>query len=162
MMAARTKKDRRRGNPVDPGFKIDDSPFYWLARVSGRYTLKMDVVLKRIGMDVPRWRILMLLSEHDASSVSELSEHAVIRLSTMTKIINRMKAAGYVDTKTSATDGRVTKVLLLGKGRLAVKQVRAQAGLIFEQAFRDLPDLQLEKLNDVLRKIFQNLENQAG
>jgi hypothetical protein len=65
----------RRADPVDPDFKIASSPFYWLARVDGRYTLAMDAVLKRIGMDVPRWRILMLLTEHSPASVSELSEH---------------------------------------------------------------------------------------
>ena len=77
----------------------------------------------------------------------------------MTKIVHRMKADGYVDTRVSATDGRVTEVLLLPKGRQSVKQVRAQAGRIFQQAFHDLSDSQLAGLNDVLRQIFQNLEN---
>jgi len=149
----------RKANPVDPDFEIAASPFYWLARVAGRYALRMDAVLKRIGMDVPRWRVLMLLTEHSPASVGDLAEHAIIRMSTMTKIVRRMKADGYVDTRVSATDGRVTEVLLLPKGRQSVKQVRAQAGRIFQQGFHDLSDSQLAALNEVLRQIFQNLES---
>ena len=80
----------------------------------------------------------------------------------MTKIVHRMKADGYVDTRVSATDGRVTEVLLLPKGRQSVKQVRAQAGRVFQQAFYNLNDSQLVGLNDVLRQIFHNLENAGG
>lgn len=149
----------RRANPLDPEFQVASSPFYWLARVDGRYALSMDLVLKRIGMDVPRWRVLMLLAEHSPASVSELSEHAIIRLSTMTKIILRMKAEGQVDTRASEADGRVTEVLLTAKGREALEQVRAQAGRIFKQAFYDLNDSQIAGLNDLLRRIFNNLEN---
>jgi MarR family transcriptional regulator, organic hydroperoxide resistance regulator len=159
MTEGRRTANWRRADPVDPEFKIASSPFYWLARVEGRYTLGMDAVLKRIEMDVPRWRVLMLLTEHSPASVSELSEHAIIRLSTMTKIVLRMKAEGYVDTRVSATDGRVTEVLLMPKGQQAVKQVRAQAGRIFQQAFRDLSASQLAGLNDALQKIFHNLDN---
>jgi DNA-binding MarR family transcriptional regulator len=149
----------RKANPVDPAFKIVNSPFYWLARVDGRYALSMDAVLKKVGMDVPRWRVLMLLTEHSPASVSELAEHAIIRLSTMTKIILRMKAEDYVETRPSVADGRVTEVLLTEKGRQAVEQVRTQAGRIFQQAFHDLDDPMIKTLNEVLQHIFHNLEN---
>jgi DNA-binding MarR family transcriptional regulator len=77
----------------------------------------------------------------------------------MTKIILRMKTEGYVDTRPSAADGRVTEVLLMPKGQQTVKLVRTQAGRIFQQAFRDLSASQLAELNEVLRKIFHNLDN---
>jgi DNA-binding MarR family transcriptional regulator len=156
-----TKPYRQHANPVDAEFRIDASPFYWLARTTGRYVLSMDAVLKRIGMDVPRWRILMLLTEQSPASVSELAEHAIIRLSTMTKIVLRMKADGYVETRPSEVDGRVTEVLLTPKGSQAVEQVRAQAGRIFEQAFQDIDDTHMIALNEVLKHIFCNLENRS-
>ena len=150
---------RQKAHPTDPAFEIANSPFYWLARVTGRYELTMDVVLKRIGMDVPRWRVLMLLTEHSPASVSQLAEHSIIRLSTMTKIVLRMKADGYVETRVSEADGRVTEVLLTPHGLKAVEQVRAQAGRIFEQAFRDIDESEMRTLIDTLRHIFGNLEN---
>ncbi len=159
MAQDRSADHRRKANPADPAFRIVSFPFYWLARVDGRYALSLDAVLKKIGMDVPRWRILMQLIEHSPASVSELAEHAIIRLSTMTKIILRMKAEDYVETRPSAVDGRVTEVLLTEKGRKAVEQVRTQASRIFQQAFHDLDDSQINTLNETLRHIFHNLEN---
>ena len=154
-----TQPSRQTANPTDPKFEIANSPFYWLARTTGRYVLTMDAVLKRIGMDVPRWRVLMLLTEHSPASVSELAEHSIIRLSTMTKIVLRMKADGYVETRVSEADGRVTEVLLTPHGLKAVEQVRAQAGRIFEQAFHDIDDSKMRTLNDTLKHVFSNLEN---
>lgn len=158
-MAERPKEfDRRRANPTDPAFEIAASPFYWLARTTGRYVLRMDVVLKRIGMDVPRWRVLMLLTQQSPSSVSELAEHAVIRLSTMTKIVLRMKVEGFVETRVSEYDGRVTEVLLTAEGSAKVEQIRTQAGRIYEQAFRDIGDVEMHKFNQTLMHIFTNLD----
>lgn len=61
-------------------------------------------------MDIPRWRILFILKENGESSISEISIHAIAKLSTITKIVYRMKADGLVETNTSASDGRVTQV----------------------------------------------------
>ena len=150
---------RRRANPDDPEFEIASSPFYWLARTTSRYELSMDAVLKRIGMDVPRWRVLMLLEEHSPASVSALADHAIARLSTMTKLVLRMKSEGYVETRVSEKDGRVTEVLLTQKGHDALDQVRVYAGRIFEQAFRDIDDEQIQGLNALMQHILRNLEN---
>jgi DNA-binding MarR family transcriptional regulator len=159
MASRQTQPYHKKANPTDPTFEIASSPFYWLARTTGRYVLAMDAVLKRIGMDVPRWRVLMLLTEQSPASVSVLAEHAIIRLSTMTKIVLRMKADGYVETRVSEADGRVTEVLLTPHGLKAVEQVRAQAGRIFEQAFHDIDDTEMQALNETLKHIFDNLEN---
>jgi DNA-binding MarR family transcriptional regulator len=159
-MAQRPKATfRRRANPADPAFEIAGSPFYWLARTTARYELSMDSVLKRIGMDVPRWRVLMLLEEHSPASVSALAEHAIARLSTMTKLVLRMKGEGYVETRVSERDGRVTEVLLTQKGHDALDHVRIYAGRIFEQAFRDVDDGRIDDLNRLMQDILRNLDN---
>ena len=108
------------------------------------------------------WRTLSVLQSVGPMRLGELAAHSRVSQPTMTKIVHRMKAEGYVDTRASATDGRVTEVLLMPKGRQSVKQVRAQAGRIFQQAFYNLSDSQLTGLNDVLQQIFQNLENADG
>ena len=81
-------------DPLDGDFEMANWPFYWITRVSRRYTHDMEDVLKKIGMDVARWRVLMILNEINPASVSELADHAVIKLSTMTKTVIRMQADG--------------------------------------------------------------------
>jgi len=149
---------RARADPADPLFELARSPFFWLSRVSGRYVLDMEVVLRRVGMDVPHWRVLMILHELDPASVSAIADLAVIKLSTMTRIVQRMQAEGLVVCAPRASDARVTEVRLTPAGAQAVERVRGPASRIFHQAFGQVSDAELETLTAVLRRLFDNLE----
>lgn len=145
-----------RADPASADFKLRDSPLYWLARVAGRYGLDMDIVLKRIGMDVPRWRVLAILTEHEPASVSELCDHAVIRLSTMTRIVKRLSDGGLVTTRSRDSDARVTEVSLTQAGRSAAVSVHAQASRIFRHGFDGFSAAEVAILNDMLQRLFKN------
>ena len=97
-----SKKRLSRYNPASEDFHKEEFPFYWLARVHGRYTLSMEKLLKKIDLDIPRWRVLNILFENNEASISDISEHAIAKLSTVTKIVYRMKDDGLVDTRPSA------------------------------------------------------------
>ena len=150
---------RRRADPADPTFELAHSPFYWLSRVSGRYVLDMGAALKRVRMDVPRWRVLMILHENDPASVSTIADLAVIKLSTMTRIVQRMQAEGLVSCAPRATDARVTEVRLTPAGSAAMERVRGQASRIFRHAFHDVSDKEMLVFIDVLQRLFENLES---
>ncbi|GBQ99741.1 MarR family transcriptional regulator [Acetobacter nitrogenifigens DSM 23921 = NBRC 105050] len=117
----------------------------------------MDAHLKPIGMDVPRWRVINILSEHESAPISLIADLAVTRVSTMTKLVYRMQAEGLTTTSVSPTDGRVTIVSLTDEGRAALEKVRAKAGLIFQRAFHDIPDSEIESLMKMVKKIYDNI-----
>jgi DNA-binding MarR family transcriptional regulator len=146
-----------RFDPTSPDFAKEEFPFYWLARVYGVYTLEMEKALKSVGMDVPRWRTLMVLSERGSSSVSEISLHAVAKLPTVTKLVYRMKADGLVDTATSEQDARVTIVHITEAGRRALELSKIAIQHIFVRSFVGLTPLQIRKLNEGLHQILDNL-----
>lgn len=150
--------DLRTADPADPRFRMTHSPFYWIAKVGGRYALDMDVVLKRIGMDIARWRILMTLTELQPASVSQLADHAVARLSTIAKTVQRLEQAGYVRTATRSTDGRVTEVFLTAAGDDVVARIRGQASRVFLQAFDGVEPAKVGELITVLETVFRRLE----
>jgi DNA-binding MarR family transcriptional regulator len=153
---------RRQADPADSLFELEHSPFYWLSRVSGRYVLDMGAALRRVGMDVPRWRVLMILHEHDPASVSTIADLAVIKLSTTTRIVQRMQAEGLVTCAPRPTDARVTEVRLTAAGSRAMEQVRGQASRIFRQAFDDISDKEMTVFIAVLQRLFDNLESPPG
>jgi DNA-binding MarR family transcriptional regulator len=142
---------------MSPDFRIADWPFYLIARTAGRYEMDMEHALRRIGMDLPSWRALMLLHESNPSSVSEMAERAVMRLSTMTRVVQRLEKRGLVALARRAADARVTDVHITASGEEAVAQVRAVASRIYHSAFNDLDAADIETLNELLRKVFANL-----
>src|SRR4051812_17975434 len=97
MTTARTDPDAKlRGDPAHPAFRIDDWPFYLIARTARRYEMDMEQALRRIDMDLPSWRAMMLLHECSPSGVSEMAERAVSKLSTMTRVVQRLEKRGLV------------------------------------------------------------------
>lgn len=148
---------KRRGDPAYESFSIHDSPFYLISRVSGRYVLDMEAVLKPIGMDIPRWRTLMIVREREPSSVSEIAELAAIRLSTMTRVVQRLARQGLVRIEPRANDGRKTDVYLTAAGRAAVSQVRSIASRVYQSGFRDFTPAEIRTLNGLLARVFDNL-----
>ena len=147
-----------RANPAAPEFLLENSPFYWLTRVSGRYLLQMERHLKAIGMDVPRWRVLMILAEDEPATITTLSERSVVKLATMTRIVQRMEAAGLVTTEGSPTDGRVTQVCMTAAGREALARVRAEGSRVFAGTFADSEPGEVDALVRQLRRVFDKLD----
>ncbi|MDH1264796.1 MarR family transcriptional regulator [Pseudomonas sp. GD03944] len=152
-----SKTRRNRYNPISEEFHKEEFPFYWLVRVHARYTMRMEALLKKIDLDIPRWRVLNILYEAEQASISEISEFAVAKLSTITKIVYRMKDDGLVDTRQSDQDGRVTQVVITDKGRHAYFEMHETTAQVFHDGFKGLTEPQIRKLNQTLSMMFDNL-----
>lgn len=150
-------KKMRRYIPSSEEFCYEEFPFYWLARVQGIYIQQMEKALKKIGTDIPTWRVLFILKEQGKCSVSEISIHAITKLSTVTRIVYRMKAEGLIETNTHAEDGRVTEVSVTEKGQNLLVQAQKCTEKIFARSFDNISEGQLLKLNQTLEQIFKNL-----
>jgi DNA-binding MarR family transcriptional regulator len=148
---------KRRGDPAHPEFRIADWPFYLIARTARRYEMDMEEALRRIDMDVPSWRAIMLVHEQNPSSVSEIAERAVTRLSTMTRVIQRLEKRGLVRLATRTADARVTEVFITPQGEDIVEQVRAVASRIYQAVFKDMSAAEIETLNGLLLRVFNSL-----
>jgi DNA-binding MarR family transcriptional regulator len=100
---------------------------------------------------------MMLLHECSPSSVGEIAERAVIRLSTMTRVIQRLEKRGFATVSRRDSDARVTDVYITTEGEAVVEQVRAVASRIYQAAFKDLNAAEIETLNGLLLRVFDNL-----
>jgi DNA-binding MarR family transcriptional regulator len=155
--AAKAVGAKRRADPARAGFRIADYPFYLLARTAGRYAIDMENALRAIDMDLASWRALMVVSESNPSSVSEIADRAVVRLSTMTRVVQRLEKRGLLGISRRKNDARVTEVTITAAGRRAVRQARQIASRLYNLAFHDLQAAEIEAFNSLLRKVFRNL-----
>ncbi|MEK8028395.1 MAG: hypothetical protein RLY78_4133 [Pseudomonadota bacterium] len=147
-----------RHDPSSPDFVREEFPFYWLARLYGVYSMQMEQALKPIGLDIPIWRTLLILQQQgEAASMSEIALHAIAKLSTVTKLVYRMKAEGLVETATAEHDARVTMVRLAEPGREAIERGQLATRHIFQRSFDGLTPAQIRKLNETLHQMLDNL-----
>lgn len=152
-------KQLSRHNPASEDFVKDDFPFYWVARLNNIYHLHMERALRKVGADLPTWRILSILRENGTSSMSDISLHAVVKLPTITKIVYRLQERGLVLTSTSASDGRVTEVSLTPKGEEMLSRMRKATENIFLKGYAGLTPAKIERLNKMLMQVFDNLSH---
>lgn len=144
-------------DPARQDFEIQRWPFYHLARLNSLYSQRMDAALKPLGVDVPRWRVLALLDRNGPSTITQLSREAVSRISTMTKIIQRMTAENTVIVRPSPDDARSTEVVISPEGARILDTVKEKVGRIGRAAFDGTTLEQIEHFNQICQKLYANL-----
>lgn len=146
---------------ADPGsqkFRVDCYPFYLLNRAVGRYNVVIEGELRKIGIDIPTWRVLMVLGAKAPQPVGQVAKLAVINLSTMMRIVERMEKAGLVQSLASACDGRITQLDLTGLGRKKLAAARKLAAPIYQRLIRGFSARDFSSLLTLLNRLHDNLE----
>ena len=143
--------------PADSKFEFRKYPFYWVMRLGNRYTQVMEKKIKRVGMNITSWRVGMILKEYGVISMTDIATHAVGRLPTITKTVYRMQEQGLVDIRANKNDGRVTMVSITQEGKKLIDTVIEKTEKTINRAFEDMTKKEIEQLNELLKKIFDNL-----
>lgn len=163
--AARTSKRtdmNTRPSASDPTpaatFELERWPFYHIARLNAYYVQRLNSQLKPLGIDVVRWRVLSILSDAGTCPVSRLADETFMQVSTMGKLVQRMTAEGLVTSRTSRRDARVTAVTITDKGATMLADIRKRViDPIRKRAMHDVTEEEIETLNGVCDKLFDNL-----
>jgi DNA-binding MarR family transcriptional regulator len=157
-MSNRIKNAEQIAND-DAGFHREAFPFYWIVNVYARYTQIMEIELKKAQLDVSGFRVLMVTHQYGKASISQISEYAMAKMPTVTKIVGRLREDGLVTTANSENDARVTEVMLTELGRQKVEEASAQASKVFDKGFKGMTANQVAKMNLSLAKVLDNLND---
>lgn len=145
--------------PKSKKFNYRKYPFYWVARIESLYNKEMEKTLKPVGMDSSRWRVGLLLRENKTLAISEISNEALMKIPTTTKIVQRMEKEGLVEVFKQENDGRVRLVKLTEQGKSQVEMIVKKTAPMFENLFSKLSIEEIETFLKLSEKIFDNLEN---
>lgn len=146
------------GDPGSDRFRVNSYPFYLLNRAASRYNTVIESHLRPIGLDIPTWRVLMILGERDPLPIARVARKAVINLSTMMRIVERMAKAGLVETHASITDGRVTELTLTKQGHTQLMAARQAAAPIYQRIIQDFSADEFTQLLELLGRLHKSLE----
>ncbi len=133
--------------------------FYWVTLLAAKYEQKLEIQLKKEGLDIPSWRVLMLMDLDKPRSVSFLANQSVTKQSTMTRIVYRMKDRGFVTIESSKEDGRVSVVSPTAKGLKLRSKAWEDVKKSTNDTFDGMNDKQIDRLNKSLSMIFDRLED---
>ncbi len=112
-------------------------------------------ILEPLGLTHPQYLVMLALWERDDRSVSDLGSTLQLEPATLTPLLKRLQAAGFVDRARSAVDERVVVVSLTEAGR----ELRGRAVDVPAQAAArtGLTVAELEALRDALDDVVGRL-----
>jgi len=143
--------------PDATDFNLDDYPLYNLNRTSATYGNEMSAALQTIGMDQTQWRILGILGDKNNSTVTEIARRGVIKISTVTRMLERMERDNLLVRKPWEEDKRIVRVSLTEDGQRALSAALAIWANIHGAATLGISPQNMEIFTDTLKRIRENL-----
>lgn len=149
-----------------PEFDLDRHVFYWLTQVIGARDRELAQGLRDFGLRVPEWRALAALyaKKHSTRSctTSELADLATIDRTTLTRTVDRMQDAGWLERLADEDDMRVTRLALTASGRKTFERIWPEVRRLNDLALAGLSNSQIEALRRILEQMRANLEDYVG
>ena len=127
-------------------FVLDDSVPYLMIRVSGLMNRQLELDLRPLKVSFQHWRVLAVLAQKNGSSITDLSEYAVVPHSSLSRLLSRMEADGYVRRQTDGRDARSVRVFITAVGDAMYRRILPMAVAVRERAMAGLPAAQKTSL----------------
>jgi DNA-binding MarR family transcriptional regulator len=143
-------------------FELDRHVFFWLTQVIGARDRELAQGLKDYGLRVPEWRALAALYSRRHCTMSELAELATIDRTTLTRTVDRMQDAGWLERLADEQDMRVTRLALTATGRKMFERIWPEVQRLNGLALEGLSKSEIESLKKVLERMRANLEAYVG
>jgi DNA-binding MarR family transcriptional regulator len=126
-----------------------------LAQVSQLISGEFHVIVQASGFEVSDWRVLSTLSDGKAVSIGHLAQVSVTKQPTVTRLLDRMEAQGYVKRIPHESDRRITLVRITPRGQKLVSTLMEQAKAHEDQVLAPLGKEKAEELKATLRLLIE-------
>lgn len=126
-----------------------------LAQASKLISTEFHAVVQAAGFSVTEWRILATLTGSEGISTGGLAQVSVSKQPTVTRLLDRMEAKGYVERFAHETDRRITMVRITPTGQTIVADLIVQAKEHERRVLAPFGLKRAEALKVTLRRIIE-------
>ena len=125
----------------NPELLLDNQLCFALYSASLAMTKLYKPLLEALGLTYPQYLVMLVLWEHDDITVSALGERLSLDSGTLTPLLKRMEAAGWLVRQRSAEDERRVQVSLSAAGHALRTRAATVPGCVVAQTGCKLPEL---------------------
>jgi DNA-binding MarR family transcriptional regulator len=115
--------------------------------------------LRRIGLTLEQWRLLLITAQHGPMTIRALSKATYVPHSTIGRWLTLMEDDGLISRRTFPKDQRAVEISITPKGRRLFARAYPLARVEFESATRDFAYDELVKLTGLLTRFKENLQD---
>ena len=125
----------------DPMMQLDNQLCFALYSTSLAMTKVYKPLLEELGLTYPQYLAMLVLWERDGLMVSELGERLYLDSGTLTPLLKRLEASGYISRIRDAKDERRVNITLTSSGRKLKTRAAKIPGCILSASQCALPEL---------------------
>lgn len=142
-----------------PQMKPEDCIFYSLAKASQAGNKFMKTAVSEFKLTAVQGMVLNFLHDSDGITSRELGAKTGLDSATLTGLLDRLQAAGWVERKQHPTDRRAIVICLTEKGRELVETTYNEIDNINEIFLNCLTPKENTQLRDLLIKVRKNADS---
>lgn len=135
---------------------------FLLAQVSRLHHYRVHELLDNLGLYRGQPPVLFELWKQDGLTHGELAQRLQITPATITRMIQRMEKAGFVQRRTDIADQRISRVYLTDAGQAVRAKVHAIWERLEVENFAGFSDEERVILRSFLARIRENLRRVTG
>jgi DNA-binding MarR family transcriptional regulator len=128
-----------------------------LVRAARAHRSAAAELLSQVGLHPGQEALLMELWRQDGCTQAELAEALAVEPPTITKMLQRMEAAGLVQRKPHPDDRRAQRVYVTARGKRLQQRVDRLWGQLAARSVAGLSDRQQAALRSLLGTVTDNL-----
>lgn len=159
--ASETREERAPESGAAPDFALDRHLFYWITQLLDRRDRELAAALRHFRLRAPEWRALASLYSRHRLSMSELAETTSIERTTLSRIVERMVRAGWVNRLTDTSDARVTRLALTAEGERLFARIWPAVSAVNQAMVAGLPEPAVELVRWALEQMCRNFNAPA-
>lgn len=106
-------------------------------------------------------KILRILNKHGSLSQKELAECMQIRAASMSELLSKLEAKGYIEKKADSIDKRMFNISLTKPGAKEAGKLRKVNTEMFNRIFSVLTEKEKELLSSFMCRIIASIDDKA-
>jgi DNA-binding MarR family transcriptional regulator len=121
-------------------------------------------LMKTVGLSGPQLGLLIIVKRYPLASLGEVSESMFLHTSTVSGIVDRLEAAGYLERHRDLEDRRTVRLQLTDKGNMAVAQAPPSAFGFMMEGLGRLPEGELHEISRSMQTLcrLMKIEDNGG
>ena len=122
-MASKKGERAARAGKAQGTLLLDDQLCFALYAASRAVTQRYRPLLERVGITYPQYLVMLVLWEQGTTTVKGLADALQLDYGTLSPLLKRLAAAGYVERRRRTDDERSVEITLTEAGRELKTQV---------------------------------------
>lgn len=142
---------------MPPAVVVDRALGFLVSDIARLLRRSMDRRLQSLGLTQAQWRAIVHLSRSEGMTQAALAESLEIQPITLTRLIDRMESAGWVERRMHPLDRRAVQLYLTPQSQPILEQMHARAADTLNEATRGVSPREQRQLVATLEHLKHNL-----